>query len=137
MYVVVSRLAGRGFFFFFPWVASRKFPSYPLLFFPLLPFFGARRGKGAAFKTRHSLFKKIAIVTACVWIAIAVVVPPMVARFFPAYQLFQQSCASLQPNMQFASVEFEEPSLVWYFRWRLKSFLTPLKKRRAAEFMSD
>ena len=63
-------------------------------------------------------------------------VPPMVARFFPAYQLFQVSRASLQPNMQFAAVEFQEPSLVWYFRSRVKGFLTPLNKRRAAEFMS-
>jgi len=60
----------------------------------------------------------------------------VVARFFPAYQLFQQSRVALQPNMQFASVEFEEPSLVWYFRSRVKGFLTPLNKRRAAEFMT-
>jgi hypothetical protein len=71
-----------------------------------------------------------------VWIAVAIVVPPMVARFFPAYQLFQMSRASLQPNMQFAAVEFQEPSLVWYFRSRIHGFLTPLNKRRAAEFMS-
>jgi hypothetical protein len=60
----------------------------------------------------------------------------MVARFFPAYQLFQVSRASLQPNMQLAAVEFQEPSLVWYFRSRVQGFLTPLNKRRAAEFMS-
>jgi hypothetical protein len=71
-----------------------------------------------------------------VWIAVALVVPPIVARFFPAYQLFQVSRASLQSNMQFAAVEFQEPSLVWYFRSRVQGFLTPLKKRRAAEFMS-
>ena len=76
------------------------------------------------------------MVTACVWIAIALAIPPMVARFFPAYQLFQESRASLQPNMQFASVEFEEPSLVWYFRSSVKGFLTPLNRRRAPEFMS-
>jgi hypothetical protein len=71
-----------------------------------------------------------------VWIAVALVVPPMVARFFPAYQLFEVSRESLQPNMQFAAVEFQEPSLVWYFRSRVEGFLTPLNKRRAAEFMS-
>lgn len=85
---------------------------------------------------RRSLFTTIAVTTACVWIAIAVVVPPLVARFFPAYQLFRESRAYLQPNMQFASVDFQEPSLVWYFRSRVRGFLTPLSKRRAAEFMS-
>ena len=38
--------------------------------------------------------------------------------------------------MQFAAVEFQEPSLVWYFRSRTEGFLTPLNKRRAAEFMN-
>jgi hypothetical protein len=60
----------------------------------------------------------------------------MVARFFPAYQLLQVSRGALEPNMQFASVAFEEPSLVWYFRSRVRGFLTPLNKRQATEFMS-
>jgi hypothetical protein len=93
-------------------------------------------GPPAADENRRSLFATIAIATACVWITIAIVVPPAVARFFSAYQLFQVSRASLQPNMQFAAVEFQEPSLVWYFRSRVQGFLTPLKKRRAAEFMN-
>ena len=78
----------------------------------------------------------MAVTTTCVWIAFALVVPPTVARFFPAYQLFQVSRGSLRPDMQFASVEFQEPSLVWYFRSRVQGFLTPLNKRRGAEFMS-
>jgi 4-amino-4-deoxy-L-arabinose transferase-like glycosyltransferase len=98
--------------------------------------FGVCKAPGTIAR-RRSLFGTIAITTACVWIAIALVVPPMVARFFPAYQLFQVSHASLQPNMQFASVEFEEPSLVWYFRSRVNSFLTPMGSRRAANFMQE
>jgi hypothetical protein len=46
------------------------------------------------------------------------------------------SRASLAPATQFAAVEFQEPSLVWYFRSRLNGFLTPLNKRRATDFMS-
>jgi 4-amino-4-deoxy-L-arabinose transferase-like glycosyltransferase len=126
-----------------------KLPHYTLPAFGLLALLlarhwpdesatGSRNELGAmgAVASSRSVFKAIAVTTACVWIAIAFVVPPMVARFFPAYQLFHQSRADLQPNMQFASVEFEEPSLVWYFRSRVKGFLTPVNKRRAAEFMS-
>ena len=120
-----------------------KLPHYTLPAFPLLALLLARHWLGDApfqastvSESRHSLFKRIAIGTACIWITIAFVVPPIVARFFPAYQLFQQSRASLQSNMQFASVEFDEPSLVWYFRSRVKGFLTPLNRRRAAEFMT-
>ncbi len=125
-------------------LVSTKLPHYTLPAFPLLALLLARHWHGAALSrapqsaaaSRRSLFATIAITTACVWISIALVIPPVVARFFPAYQLFQVSRASLQPNMQFAAVEFQEPSLVWYFRSRVQGFLTPLNKRRAAEFMS-
>jgi 4-amino-4-deoxy-L-arabinose transferase-like glycosyltransferase len=118
-------------------LVSTKLPHYTLPAFPLLALLLARHWQGAALSNRRSLFKRMAIVTACVWIVTALVVPPMVARFFPAYELFQESRAELKSNMQFASVEFEEPSLVWYFRSRVKGFLTPVNKRRAAEFMSS
>jgi len=42
----------------------------------------------------------------------------------------------LQTNTQFASVEFEEPSVVWYFRSRVQGFLTRLNKKNAVDFMS-
>ena len=118
-------------------LVSTKLPHYILPAFPLLALLLARHWhQGSAVESRRSLFTTIAIPTACVWITIALSVPAMAARFFPAYQLFQESRASLQPNMQFAAVEFQEPSLVWYFRSRVEGFLTPLNKRRAAEFMS-
>ncbi|MGA7274573.1 MAG: glycosyltransferase family 39 protein, partial [Candidatus Udaeobacter sp.] len=101
-----------------------KLPHYTLPAFPLLALLLARHWQEATIanserlreRGRRSLFKAIAVVSACISVAIALVIPPMVARLFPAYQLFQESRASLQPNMQFASLEFEEPSLVWYFR---------------------
>jgi 4-amino-4-deoxy-L-arabinose transferase-like glycosyltransferase len=118
-------------------LVSTKLPHYTLPAFPLLALLLARHWyQEAVMESRRSLFANIAVTIACVWIALALVVPPMVARFFPAYQLFQVSRESLQPNMQFAAVEFQEPSLVWYFRSRVQGFLTPLNKRRAAGFMS-
>jgi 4-amino-4-deoxy-L-arabinose transferase-like glycosyltransferase len=115
-----------------------KLPHYTLPAFGMLALLVARHWEqGAAPDSRRSSFKTIAVTTACVWIAMALVVPPAVARFFPAYQLFQQSRASLQPDMQFAAVEFEEPSLVWYFRSRVNGFLTPLNERRVVEFMDQ
>jgi 4-amino-4-deoxy-L-arabinose transferase-like glycosyltransferase len=117
-------------------LVSTKLPHYTLPAFPLLALLLARYWQPVVAETSHSLFARIAITAACVWIGIALVVPPILARFFPAYQLLQVSRASLRPNMQFAAVEFQEPSLVWYFRSRVQGFLTPLNKRRAAEFMS-
>jgi hypothetical protein len=118
-------------------LVSTKLPHYTLPAFPLLALLLARHWhQEVALESRRSHFASIALATACAWIAIALVVPPTVARFFPAYQLFQVSRVSLQPNMQFGAIDFQEPSLVWYFRSRVKGFLTPLNKRRAAEFMS-
>ena len=147
-------LSGIAIIFVIFTLVSTKLPHYTLPAFPLLALLLARHwSQGAAVssgavalakaaspppktESRRSRFTTIAVATACVWIAVALVVPQIVARFFPAYQLFQVSRASLQPNMQFAAVEFQEPSLVWYFRSRVQGFLTPLNKRRAAEFMS-
>jgi hypothetical protein len=114
---------------------STKLPHYTLPAFPLLALLLARHWQPAVAEKGRSSFARIAVTAAGVWMGIALVVPPMVVRFFPAYQLFQVSRASLQPNMQFAAVEFQEPSLVWYFRSRVQGFLTPLNKRRAVEFM--
>ena len=135
-----------------------KLPHYTLPAFPLLALLLARywsqQGhsvgrkldgfKPSSLKTVENesivrggrfFFKPIAIVTACLWLAVALIVPPLVARSFPAYTLFQQSRAYLQQNMQLPSVDFEEPSLVWYFRSRVNGFLTPMNSRHAAEFM--
>ena len=118
-------------------LVSTKLPHYTLPAFPLLALLLARHWQGAATVKNHGpSFRTIATSAACVWVAIALVVPPLVARFFPAYQLFRESRAYLQTNMQFASVEFEEPSVVWYFRSRVQGFLTRLNKKSAVDFMS-
>ena len=118
-------------------LVSTKLPHYTLPAFPLLALLLAGHWQGAATVKNHaSSFRTIATSAACVWIAIALVVPQLVAPFFPAYQLFRESRAYLQTNMQFASVEFEEPSVVWYFRSRVQGFLTRLNKKNAVDFMS-
>jgi len=137
-------IAGVAIIFIIFTLIKTKLPHYTLPAFPLLALLLARHWQGAALSqapaqlaNQRSLFTGIAVTTACVWIAIALVVPPLVARFFPAYQLYRESRSYLQPNMQFGSVQFKEPSLVWYFRGRVNGFPLPLNKRRAAEFMEE
>jgi 4-amino-4-deoxy-L-arabinose transferase-like glycosyltransferase len=130
-------LTGTAIIFAIFTLVATKLPHYTLPAFPLLALLLARHWQGVATIKNHGpLFRTIAISTACVWIAIALVAPPLVARFFPAHQLFQESRPHLQPNMQFAAVEFQEPSLVWYFRSRVQGFLTRLNKKNAVDFMS-
>jgi 4-amino-4-deoxy-L-arabinose transferase-like glycosyltransferase len=115
-------------------LVKTKLPHYTLPAFPLLALLLARRL--VAEKAAHFV-RNCALVSASAYLAIALVVPPFVSWLFPAYQLFQESRSYLQPGMQFASVDLNEPSLVWYFRSRVHGFLVQLNNRRAAEFMQS
>jgi len=42
----------------------------------------------------------------------------------------------LRPEMEFGAIDFQEPSLVWYFRDRVKGWMTPLNPKNATEFMT-
>ncbi len=127
-------LIGAGIIFVIFTLVKTKLPHYTLPAFPLLALLLARR---LAAENASRFFRNCVLASAPAYLAIALIVPPFVSRFFPAYQLFQESRAYLQPDMQFASVDFEEPSLVWYFRSRVHGFLVPLNNRRAAEFMQS
>ncbi len=113
-----------------------KLPHYTLPAFPLLALLLARR---LAAENAAHFFRNCVFATASAYLAIALVVPPFVSRLFPAYQLFQESRDYLRPNMEFGAVDFNEPSLVWYFRSPdgVRGFLVQLNNRRAADFMKS
>ena len=115
-------------------LVATKLPHYTLPAFPLLAVLLARHW----FKrdSDFSVFNRIALVAALVLIAVALVLPLFVSRFFPSYVLFDQSRESLRPDMEIGSIDYAEPSIVWYFRLRVKGFVTPLTKKNAQEFVS-
>jgi 4-amino-4-deoxy-L-arabinose transferase-like glycosyltransferase len=125
-------LAGPAIIFVIFSIIKTKLPHYTLPAFPLLALLLARHWV----QPTTALFKAITITIACLWIAIALIVPPLIARSFPAYALFQQSRDFLRPEMEFGAVDYQEPSLVWYFRSRVNGFLTPLNKKSAPAFMA-
>ncbi|PYK68937.1 MAG: hypothetical protein DME45_04695 [Verrucomicrobia bacterium] len=107
-----------------------KLPHYTLPAFPLLTLLVARRTDSLRFS------KALPINIAAIYLAVAVFVTPFLAKFFPAYNLARDSQPNLKPDMEFGAVDFTEPSLVWYFRDRIAKFMTPLKRKEGAEFMS-
>ena len=118
-------LAGAGIIFIIFSLIKTKLPHYTLPAFPLLSLLLARHwlGQGTALaqaptaaERRRSLFKPIAITSACLYLILALFVAPFGARFFPAWQLYRESREYLRPEMQFGAVDYNEPSLVWYFR---------------------
>jgi 4-amino-4-deoxy-L-arabinose transferase-like glycosyltransferase len=114
-------------------LVKTKLPHYTLPAFGLLALLLARHWPAGQTK----LFKWMMAATLVVLAGIALIVPPLIAPSFPAYALSAKVGPDLRPDMQFGAVEFQEPSLVWYFRSRVHGFMTTLTRKRAAEFMSS
>jgi len=77
----------------------------------------------------------LSILAALIYLIVAFFVGPSTVQCFPAAQLFRQAQNELRPEMEFGAVDFQEPSLVWYFRSRIKGWMTPLNSASAAQFM--
>ncbi|HEY4281471.1 MAG TPA: hypothetical protein VGM62_00295, partial [Chthoniobacterales bacterium] len=116
-------------------LVATKLPHYILPTLPLLALLLARHWTGDA---KRPIFTRIAIATACVWLAIALVLPPIVTRyFFPSYALFQKARAFIRSDTQFGAAGYLEPSLVWYFRSPTREYMKPLRRKKLAEFMAE
>jgi hypothetical protein len=126
-------LVGSAIVFLIFTLARTKLPHYTLPAFPLLALLLARQLVAIDFDAQR--FKTIAIGTAALFLGIASIVPPLVASSFPARELFRQSKNDLRPEMEFGAVDFGEPSLVWYFRARVKGWMTTLTRDRVALYM--
>ncbi len=123
-------ITGVGVIFVIFSLIKTKLPHYTLPAFPLLSLLLARH-----LVDRPQFLKRCAIVAASIYLVVALSVAPTARRFFPAAQLLRQSRDQLRPEMEFGSVDFQEPSLVWYFRSRVKGWMTPLNSASAAQFM--
>jgi 4-amino-4-deoxy-L-arabinose transferase-like glycosyltransferase len=111
-------------------LVQTKLPHYTLPAFPLLALLVARRFES------FRLSRALPVAMAGVYLAIAFFLSPFLARLFPSYNLARDSRPNLKREMEFGAVDFTEPSLVWYFRDRVDGFMTPLKRKQAAEFMT-
>lgn len=121
-------------------LVATKLPHYTLPAFPLLALLLARHWTTSLTESAkdRAAFKGTALTTGAMLLIVAAVIPPLIAhRMFPAYALFQKSRDLIQPNMPFAAVDYQEPSLVWYCRSRTAGFMTALRPNRVAEFMSE
>jgi len=107
-----------------------KLPHYTLPAFPLLSLLLARH-----LVDRPQFLKRCALAAASIYLVVALFAAQSAARFFPAAQLFRETRDQLRPEMEFGAVDFQEPSLVWYFRSRAKGWMTPMNSAGAAQFM--
>jgi 4-amino-4-deoxy-L-arabinose transferase-like glycosyltransferase len=114
-------------------LVKTKLPHYTLPAFPLLALLLARH----LFVVGTERFaKRVAIGAAAAVLAVAFIVFPLLAPTFPSAQLFKLSRNDLRPEMEFANIDYAEPSVVWYFRSRCHGFFRGLNPDQLEQFMN-
>ncbi|HKP92989.1 MAG TPA: hypothetical protein VJS88_03760, partial [Chthoniobacterales bacterium] len=114
-------------------LVKTKLPHYTLPAFPLLALLLARH----LFVLRGSpgFARRTAIGTAAVALAADFIAFPLLAPTFPSWQLYKLSRNDLRPEMDFANVDYAEPSVVWYFRSRVRGFFRGVNPDQVEKFL--
>jgi 4-amino-4-deoxy-L-arabinose transferase-like glycosyltransferase len=114
-------------------LVKTKLPHYTLPAFPLLSLLLARH----LFDIGSLRFaKRAAIGAAATALAVAFIAFPLLAPTFPSAQLYKMSRNDLLPEMDFANIDYAEPSVVWYFRSRAHGFFRGLNPDQLEKFMN-
>jgi 4-amino-4-deoxy-L-arabinose transferase-like glycosyltransferase len=114
-------------------LVKTKLPHYTLPAFPLLSLLLARH----LFEIGSLKFaKRAAISAAAVTLAVDFIAFPLLAPTFPSAQLYKMSRNDLLPDMDFANIDYAEPSVVWYFRGRAHGFFRGLNPDQLEQFMN-
>ena len=127
-------ILGTAIVFILMTIVKTKLPHYTLIAFPLLALLLARHLFALPGSPRFAV--RAAVGAVVVSLGMALCGFPMVARTVPTVQLFQKSEKDLLPEMHFASVDYAEPSLVWYFRSRIHGFYWAVKPEDVEKFMA-
>lgn len=113
-------------------LVKTKLPHYTLPAFPLLSLLLARH----LFEIGSLKFaKRAAIGSVAVTLAVDFIAFPLLAPTFPSVQLYKMSRNDLLPDMDFANIDYAEPSVVWYFRGRAHGFFRGLNPDQLEQFM--
>jgi len=114
-------------------IVKTKLPHYTLIAFPLLSILMARHlaAIGAMLFARRT-----AIAAVVLSLALSLFAFPQVVHLFPSADLFKKSRNDLLPEMEFANVNYYEPSVVWYFRGRAHGFFRGVEPDQVRKFMT-
>ena len=111
-----------------------KLPHYTLPCFPLLSLWLA-----AYFpKVERCLpaFRRMLMVGTGTALLAGWVLIPSITPLFPSEHLYRQAEGWLSPGMEFASLDYDEPSLVWCFRRKVHGWHHPMPAGELAAFMA-
>jgi 4-amino-4-deoxy-L-arabinose transferase-like glycosyltransferase len=124
-------LCGIGVVFVVFSLLQTKLPHYTLPAFPLIAILVGRT-------IHESRFRRIAAVSAiAVYLLIALVGFQSIAPDFPSKGIFERVAEHLSASTRTASIGYDEPSLIWYFRYRTQAFHQSLAPSELNDFMSQ
>lgn len=112
-----------------------KLPHYTLPCFPLLALWMASYLPAASWNDLP--FRRTFIGITTFALVVGWLVIPWMSALFPSERLYQQSKAWLRSDMEFASLDYDEPSLVWCFRRKIHGWHHPLPSQELAPFMAQ
>jgi hypothetical protein len=125
-------IAGIAIIFIIFTLVKTKLPHYTLPAFPLLALL---LGKALLQQPSAARFMRRTAICAGAVALLIVCATPLASRFSPAVQLVRQARADLTREMEFGSMEFREPSLVWYFRKYVDGFHSNLEEHSLQPFL--
>ena len=125
-------------------VVKTKLPHYTLIAFPLLSLLLARHLfelPGFFVQTLRNRFPSLrqrfesttsprfpvrtAVIAFACSLAVSLFLFPLIAPTIPTAELFKKAEKDLHPDMRFAHLDYGEPSVVWYFRSRVRQKHVP------------
>lgn len=110
-----------------------KLPHYTLPAFPMLAIL--LTGKWFGWNEETEFFRKWTLRMAIFALVLGLILAPLLGRWFITPNLVAQSRPHLQPEMEFATVAFNEASLVWYYRKHIDGFQRNVRPDQVAEYM--
>jgi len=131
----VALLGGAALVFAVFTLIRTKLPHYTLPAYPLLACWLATRLAREDAPIR-SVFRPAAGMVAII-AAVSLVLAPVVARRMPVPRLAEAARPWITADTALASVDFEEPSLVWNFRAMTRSLLVRIEPAAAAGFLRE
>jgi hypothetical protein len=112
-------------------LSRTKLPHYTLPAFPFMALLmAAWWGAG-----RDRVFRRTALAMTGGALALTLIGFPFARRYFVSLRLFDAAAPSLTADMELATIDYHEPSLVWLFRSRIRGFDTPINWKDAENWL--
>jgi len=122
-------LCGIGVVFAVFSLLQTKLPHYTLPAFPLIAILVGRI-------IHESRFRRMVAVSAfATYLLIALAGFQWLAPYFPSKSIFERIAEHLSASTRTASVGYDEPSLIWYLRYRAQAFHQSLAPSELSNFM--